>query len=208
MKTVVSLLVSIFVVAACQEEAPPPRPVAPIADVSPAPAPAPADPPPEASELDFEAPLTFDLGRGSGLRGLELIHVDPTGAVEAHRRREVERGNVIHHYWERATLTLDAASLGRLRGLMATHRLGALDALYDGDMHDGVQWLMRIQQGEHDRVVYCDNRFPPELRAFATDLDALLAGAGLDAAPWERVPRPRSGEHDNALWEALYASRR
>ena len=38
--------------------------------------------------------------------------------------------------------------------------------------------------------------------------DALLAGAGLGVAPWERVPRSRAGEHDDALPEALYVSRR
>jgi len=168
-----------------------------------------AAPHPVAPGIDFGAPLTLDLGRGSGLRGLDLIHVGPEGVVEVHRRRDYPRGNAIAHHWERATLTLDPADRLRLRALMATHRLGELDPLYtppERTIPDGTQWLMRIRQGEHDHVVYCSNRFPPELRAFATDLDALLARAGLDAVSWERVPRSRSRMHERALWAAHTAS--
>ena len=116
------------------------------------------------------------------------------------------RGTEMH--WERAELTLDEAQRAELAQLVIRHRLLELDAEYqEPGVMDGTHWLLRLQQAPRDHIVYCDNRFPPELRDFATELDDLLDGAGLPAAGFTRPPDREQGGHDRALWDALYASR-
>ncbi len=87
-----------------------------------------------------------------------------------------------------------------------THGIVTLDTRYvDREIMHGEQWLLRLQFEGRDHVTYCSNRFPPAILAFARDLDALLAEAGLADARWTEIEGAHAGEHDDQLWDALYA---
>src|SRR5690242_5949767 len=56
--------------------------------------------------IDRTQPFWLELGRGSGLHGLETVKMDQTGKVVLHRQKLTDEGNVTVQTWELATLEL------------------------------------------------------------------------------------------------------
>jgi hypothetical protein len=157
------------------------------------------------SRLDPDVPYRIDLGRGSGWHGLETVKVRQDGTVLLHRqqveRKEEPKGVVIYLYWETTTLHLPEGALAKILDAVAANRLLGLRREYiDSEVQDGSQWVLWIQQGDREQVVYCSNRFPEELVQFAVTLDEILAENGLERAEWHRVAY---SDHDGELWRCI-----
>ena len=136
--------------------------------------------------------------------GLETARLRTDGHVELHATRSVRKGDTTYMHWERAELQLSSERVAELRQLVSKHDLAGLQPRYrDPDIADGTQWVLLLQQGEFRHAVYCDNKFPPELEAFARALDQLLQRSGVADASWSRVPDKRAGSHDQDLWRAV-----
>jgi hypothetical protein len=83
-------------------------------------------------------------------------------------------------------------------GLMGLHK-----AYHDDNIADGTQWVLWIKQGEREKSVYFNNSFPRAITAFAGQLDAILARAGLDKVAWQPVPERESRQHEKELWDSI-----
>jgi hypothetical protein len=186
------------VLIACEDPSPPGAPGAKASSRVPdaphtTPDRAPSAPAPS---FDPTVPYSLELGRGGGRSGLETIHVDPSGAVTVHRNPS-QRGDV---GWERGTLALSQAQRLELTESLHRQQLLTLGGHYSAGIADGTQWVLRIVRGEEEHVIYCDNRCPEGVGRFATELDRLLASAGLGDVSWAAV---RGGAHDDRLWDAV-----
>jgi hypothetical protein len=128
--------------------------------------------------LDASKPFVIELGRGSGLYGLDVIKVRETGTVELHRitgGQDVETGS----------LKLSAGDVGKLVRLVNDQQLTGMGRAYsDPKVADGTQWVLWIQQTPSEKSVYFNNSFPGQITTFADRLDALLQGAGLSTVSW------------------------
>ena len=54
----------------------------------------------------------------------------------------------------------------------------------------------KVKQGENEKAVYFNNRFPAAITAFAEQLDAILARSGLSTIAWQPVPEWESRQHE------------
>jgi hypothetical protein len=83
-------------------------------------------------------------------------------------------------------------------------RVLGLERVYrNPDISDGTQWVLRVRQGEGDKVVYCDNKFPRTIEQFAERLDAILNEHGLAAVEWRKVPGRENRQHELELWHSI-----
>ncbi len=76
-------------------------------------------------------------------------------------------------------------------------------AYHDDNVKDGTQWVVWIRQGEREKSAYFDNLFPPAIKKFADELDAILAQAGLENVTWQPVPEAESRKHERELWDSI-----
>lgn len=158
------------------------------------------------SAFDPSAPTDIWLGRGSGMFGLDVVHLSRHGelfvdrAVAAPASSPPGLPGYVH---ERAHLRVAASVTADARDLVRRLRVDRLRAEYrKKGMHDGTQWVLRVRQDGYDRSVVFDNRFPRAVRRFARDLDVLTGAQGvaeafapLDAEAWSRT--------EQALWASL-----
>ncbi|MDX2092437.1 MAG: hypothetical protein SFX73_31530 [Kofleriaceae bacterium] len=227
--TLVLVIIAVGTLAGCRDHPGQPQPPSPAADVPPAHAPD-AAPPGRASTppapavaltgaLDPARPFSLELGRGSGRFGLSTIAIDERGHVVLHAERKGQRKptakerrehdlrpdeNITEGWWERAQLDLPPASMDELRAAVRVLDPLALAAVHkEPGVYDGTQWVFRIQQGQIDHLIYCDNRFPETLKAFATTLDGILDRAGRRGLTFTRVPEGTKPRHDDVLWERV-----
>ena len=82
-------------------------------------------------------------------------------------------------------LELSDALRAELVALVDAGQLTGLAPVYDGHVHDGIQWILWIEQGADTQAVYFNNNFPPAVEGFALALDGVLARAGLAATSWQ-----------------------
>lgn len=142
-------------------------------------------------ELDASQPFRVEFGRGSGSRGLSVVVIDHTGRVTS--TRPAASGG-----WESTSLKMSEVLLTQLVAAVNAERLAGLAPLYDGNAHDGTQWVLWIEQGANTQAVYFNNEFPPAIERFANALDGLLARAGIAGASW------RLGKNiDAPLWNRI-----
>jgi hypothetical protein len=154
--------------------------------------------------LDPEQPYRIELGRGSGWHGLNTVRVDQEGSVMLYRQQEVEVAGVWESYWEEATLRLPPEGQAAVLAAVADTRvLGLARAYHEPGVQDGTQWVLWVRQGEREKAVYCDNRFPPALKRFAERLDAVLTANGMMAVEWRRVPQGQERQHERELWDSI-----
>ena len=147
--------------------------------------------------LDASKPFVIELGRGSGMRGLDVVRVRETGLVELYR---IAGGQNV----ESASLRLSNADVATLVGLVNSQRLTGMGRTYsDPNVADGTQWILWIEQPPSTKSIYFNNSFPDQITAFAKGLDALLHGAGLATVAWTPVPRQQGREHQAALWARI-----
>ncbi len=147
--------------------------------------------------IDRTKPFLVEIGRGGYRTGLDTIKVDHTGRIVLHRayhqKRQDDQYDLI---FEIATLQLSPDALVEVVKAVEANNLMALGkAYYDARIADGTQWVLWIRQGEQEKVVYCDNRFPPAITEFAEQLDEIISRAGLDDSKWQ--PESRQGHLQN-----------
>jgi hypothetical protein len=149
--------------------------------------------------LDTNRPWNIDLGRGSGMDGLDTVKLSQDGQVILHRPRRVRQWNGYAQVWDTAELTLPPDSVGRIADAVAAERLLDLDRAYHAAVYDGTQWVLWVRQDGREKVVYLNNHFPDPVVRFAAAVDAELVAAG-DRVRWRPVPFWEHGSHDDELW--------
>lgn len=151
--------------------------------------------------LDASKPFVIELGRGSGLHGLDVTKVSETGAVELHR---IAGGQNV----ETATLRLSDVQVKELVDLINSQRLTSMGRSYTAPgVADGTQWVLWVRQAPSEKSIYFNNAFPNEITSFAGRLDALLQGAGSGTASWTPVPEQQGIDQQAALWARIQPAR-
>ena len=142
--------------------------------------------------IDSSQPFRLEFGRGSGWDGLNTVKIDQTGQAVLHRMKSERREDVTVLSWEVATLQLSPEALAEALQAVESNDLMGLHRAYHEDIADGTQWVLWIKQGEREKSVYFNNRFPSAISAFAQQLDGVLRGPG-----WARRRGSRSqiGNH-------------
>lgn len=151
--------------------------------------------------LDASKPFVIELGRGSGLHGLDIVKVDQTGAVELSR---IAGGQNV----ESASLQLSSADVATVVGLVDTNQMTSMGRTYsDPGVADGTQWVLWIEQSPSAKAIYFNNSFPNQITAYANGLDALLQKAGLNTATWSPMPKQKGIDQQKALWDRIEPAR-
>jgi hypothetical protein len=154
--------------------------------------------------LDPDQPYRIEFGRGSGWHGLNTVRVEQDGGVTLHRERTEREGEVQVPHWETATLRLPPEGRAAvLAAVVDTRVLGLARAYHEPGVRDGTQWVLWVKQGEREKAVYCDNRFPPAVKRFAERLDAVLNANGMMQVEWRRVPQGQERQHEQELWDSI-----
>jgi hypothetical protein len=143
--------------------------------------------------VDPGKPFIFELGRGSGWGGLDIVEIRETGVVRLQRAENRPQA-------ESTTLNLTRAQVKELVSLINEEELTRLGAVYDGHINDGTQWVLWIRQGSSEKAVYFDNAFPRDVTTVADRIDAMLQAAGLPRATWAAVPGTAGRDYQMALW--------
>jgi hypothetical protein len=153
--------------------------------------------------IDHTQPFWLEFGRGSGWHGLNTVKIDQTGRVVLHRMKSAHQDGATVLSWEAATLQLTPEALAEVLKAVESNDLTGLHKAYHEDIKDGTQWVLWIKQGEREKSVYFNNRFPRAITAFAEQLDAILARAGSDKVEWQPVPMRESRQHERELWDSI-----
>jgi hypothetical protein len=156
------------------------------------------------TEPDKSAPFTvdlgrafhFELGRGSGMDGLDTVAFGLDGVVSMFRQQPIGK-------WQSTTIRLGPEAVARIFEQVKSQGIMKMPAAYHADVSDGTQWVLWIRQDEKSKVIYFNNYFPKEVRTLAASLDKELASAGLSSAAWKDVPARNAREHEKALWNTL-----
>lgn len=147
--------------------------------------------------IDPARPWHVELGRGSGMHGLNTIALDHTGALVAVRYK-LGAGDV---EWEAASARLSDNEVRQVLEAVGADGLLRLRPEYiNNRICDGTQWVLWVRQDDWERAVYCSNEFPPGLTRFANRLTDLVARLDLR---WADVPPKTRPRHDAALWESI-----
>jgi len=158
---------------------------------------------PAAFDFKPDEPFRLELGRGGGRDGLETVATDQTGRAVLHRLQSERRGGSIRLYCETAELELDAEALRRITDAVRDTGLLRMRRAYHKDVADGTQWIFRLRQGENEKAIYFNNRFPGNTRRFAAILDGVLDESGREDLSWSRVADDKMRDHEKALWESI-----
>ncbi|AMV27946.1 hypothetical protein VT84_26315 [Gemmata sp. SH-PL17] len=153
-----------------------------------------------APRLDPSKPWQIEFGRGSGLEGLDTIKLNQNGKAILHRRKSELRGDVTVDSWETTTVVLSPEKVAKILDAVAENRLLELSKAYHSRMHDGTQWVLWVRQGEWEKAVYFNNRFPDSIVQFAKKLDGVLTG---EDSQWHAVPDKGARDHERDLWDSI-----
>ena len=153
--------------------------------------------------IDPDRPWRIDLGRGSGMDGLDTVTLDQSGRVRLYQHTEAWLHNEIGLPWETAEGRISPDAVAAVLAAAASNRLTELQHKYLTNVCDGTQWILRVRQGENEKAVYFDTHFPDAVLRFAAKLDEIVAadvGAGLRWRPVLGVDRPGP---QRELWESI-----
>lgn len=143
------------------------------------------------------------FGRGSGMQGLETVKLDQDGHLVLHRMNSKSRGEIEYLYWESATFELPPDAVAKVVEAVAANGLLRLDKAYHAGVVDGTQWVLKLQQGEREKVIYFDNHFPDAIVRFATQLDQILKESSGAKLRWQTLPSARARDYEKELWNSL-----
>jgi hypothetical protein len=153
-----------------------------------------------AFHIDPAIAFSIEFGRGSGWHGLDTVRVEQDGRVTLSRLI----GSQTNPSWETATIQLQQNRLADILKAVETNGLMSLRRTYqDPNIADGTQWVLWITQGDHEKSVYFNNRFPVQITGFAEQLDRILSVAGLGNITWQPVPASQSRSHERELWKSI-----
>jgi hypothetical protein len=153
--------------------------------------------------IDHAQPFWLEFGRGSGWHGLDTVKLDQTGRTVLHRMKSEHKDDVEFLSWQVATLQLSPRALGEVLKAVESNGLLGLHGEYHAKIHDGTQWVLWIKQRDNEKSVYFNNNFPRRIRAFAEQLDTILAGAGYSRVAWQPVPGRQGRDHERELWDSI-----
>lgn len=135
--------------------------------------------------------FVFAMGEGSGWSGYDTIRLTADGecrytfAGPVTARADPVHGKVYEQKWLRAEFQVDLATVGTLRQLLVNIGYFRMKRAYHADVHDGTQWVVRVDAGGRVKGVYCNNFFPAEIKRLPTFVHVYILGphqADLDAA--------------------------
>lgn len=147
-------------------------------------------------EVDATKVYRIELGRGSGIDGLETVAISSDGAVVLHRLTKPQG-------WVTGTLVLPHDALKRILTSLKVEKVMAMADAYHADIADGTQWVLAVTQGDRRKAIYFDNHFPQPVLRFSSVIDTELRAAGESALRWKSVPRARWGDQDTRLWDSI-----
>lgn len=151
--------------------------------------------------IDPNIPWIIMFGRGSGMTGLNTVSINERGLVTIYWRGD----NKINEseIWNTGTTTFTTDDVKVILHSVKDLRIMGLKSIYSAGVHDGSQWLLSIQQGERQKVVYFDNHFPKSIIAFGKVIDDLLIRHKIQDISWTKVPQSQLRNHQKPLWNAL-----
>jgi hypothetical protein len=144
-----------------------------------------------------QTPLVLEFGRGSGRNGLSSVRVAKDGSVVLFRY--VRHRNDV----ESTSLVLRERQMYQIHQAIRNHQVENLDRKYSRSIADGEQWILRINVNDEIRSTYFNNNFPPNIEAFADELELVLAEAGLTQEGWRTVRHIDGWRHDRELWDSI-----
>lgn len=153
--------------------------------------------------LDPARPWRIDLGRGSGLHGLETVTLDQSGRVLLYRYTDEYDDTRVGTRWETAADVLPREAVASVLSVAASTQLTLLNREYHAPVADGTQWVLRIRQGEHNKAVYFNNHFPDTVVRFAARLDEVIATNVGRRLRWRAVPADAPPGPASELWDSV-----
>lgn len=100
------------------------------------------------------------MGEGSGWHGYDVLRIAATGEA----RYTFAKLDGQRTVWRGAEFRVDKPMLAKLRATLNDTKYFSLRSAYrDPDVADGTQWFVKVRIGEKEKVVVCDNAFPPEV---------------------------------------------
>jgi len=149
--------------------------------------------------IDPEKPFHLEFGRGSGWHGLSVVILDESGQTILSREGSTFRDGVIYQDWSTTEITLPHDLIREIASAVNANAIITLNKSYSGHVYDGTQWVFLIAQGNNQKAVYFDNKFPSAITRFAKSLDEILARGGLPKADWKSGGRAL----DQTLWKSI-----
>lgn len=146
--------------------------------------------------VDMGKDFHVELGRGSGMDGLETVAFGRDGNVTLFRERTQTQ-------WQTANLKLSPDAIARIFEVVNTEGIMKMPSAYHADVSDGTQWVLWIKQEHNSKAIYFNNYFPAGVKRLAERLDQELSDARLAAADWKEVPTKKFREHEKNLWQSI-----
>src|SRR5262249_37015423 len=108
-----------------------------------------------------DATFEFQLGKGSGLHGLNIIKIAADGNAEYEFRSDSDN-------WKRKKFLVDRQRIEALIDSINTLKIRSLEDEYiDRNTLDGSQWVLLVKGGGHAKSIYCSNMFPEQIQQLA-----------------------------------------
>lgn len=140
--------------------------------------------------------MSFVVGVGSGWHGLHVVAVRGDGQIDCYffevvKAIEPKSGEVGKmRRWRHASFALTPDTMKSLVTEIKESKLESLQREYNGDRADGTQVLVALRDPLHEKLVYCNNYFPAEIRTLLSFVERSVIrpnNAKLEAAkeiPW------------------------
>lgn len=154
--------------------------------------------------FDPMQPFRLELGRGSGLNGLNTTVIHPDGRVVMHRLGSLGPEGVSSDttYWYECQFQLPPQAIQTLAKEVARLKIPRLDKEYSANIVDGGQWIVRLEQDGKSRSIYMNNTFPRQAQDLASFVDALVVRHG-GRLVWTEVSARNGRNHEEDLWESI-----
>ena len=137
------------------------------------------------------------------MEGFNTIEINGQGIVILYRLGYEEEEDIVHTFGESGTLHLSPDKLKVFSDSINSFQLTALHKEYHANVYDGSQWQLWIEQGPHEKSVYCNNHFPESIYKFSDFLDEFLIENGLEVITWTEVPAEDYRKHLERLSEII-----
>ena len=147
-------------------------------------------------EIDRLKNFHFELGRGSGLYGLNTIVFNGAGEVVLHKLCECS-------VWHTTTVKLKDGFVEHILEVIRHEKIMNMPEAFHSGTADGTQWVLWISQGSNSKTIYCDNYFPDGIRHLAETIDFCVSASGVNSKPWISLPFSESRLHDKDLWNSI-----
>lgn len=146
-----------------------------------------------------DKPFHLEFGRGSGMRGLELVMIDETRQATLFRMNYDRADST----WETAQLRLSKRGFSQIVDTINRLEITRMAKQYHANVHDGNQWIFWLTQGSQGKTIFFDNHFPKAIEEFARTLDETLQTEGLGKVQWSAIPKEKWRDHEKSIWQSI-----